>query len=205
MVIEGHHRYTEEQLASPGTVIAQGYWQNERYFADMADSVRQWFTFDCHIVDRNSTDVRAVQHDNSVAVHVRRGDYMLEPWRSAHGVLGDGYYRKAASYILERCPSARFYVFSDDSNLNPREVGLTRNVEVVSTKDNKEDVDDLYMMSQCKHFIVANSTFSWWGAWLGSYDHKMVVAPDQWYLAGPEAYSSIVPQSWMRAPSCWDL
>lgn len=167
--------YNAHYLNSPSRFL-KGYWQDERYFKDIDATIREAFQF--KDVDRVNLDfAKEMQDCNSVSVHIRRGDY------SYYGMtlIGEDYYKRALGYIGDRIDSPVFYFFSDDEYVAKR-IAEKLNVVCRFVTHNR-DVDsykDMYLMSHCRHNIVANSSFSWWGAWLNRNNEKIVIAPALW-------------------------
>lgn len=169
--------------------ILAGYWQCERYFKNVEKELRREITLN-HVPSQNCLSVvdKIEKTPNSVFMHVRRGDYLT--WAAQrHGVLPLSYYLQSTAYIMERVENAHFFVFSDDQNYVPE---IPCNMTAVHLTPS----EDLTAMRACKHAVIANSSFSWWGAWLSSAQH--VVAPKQWFATGNEDSTDIVPDRWVR-------
>lgn len=173
-----------------------GYWQSEKYFQDYADVIRADFEFR-HALDRPNAEVeRAIAAAPAVAVHVRRGDYVTDPGARAFlGTLPVDYYTKAARLLLDRASDARFFVFSDDPAWCRSHLSLGGPTTFV-THNQGRGQDDLRLMTLCRHHIIANSSFSWWGAWLGASAGQIVVAPKTWGAAGDAG--DVIPDRWYR-------
>jgi hypothetical protein len=175
--------------------VLQGYWQSEKYFYD-PDALRGEFTPLTWSI-RSRDLLKQIFQSNSVAVHVRRGDYLNEPHKSFHGILSDKYYADAMTRIWhERGLSARFFIFSDDIKW----VKSNFSSEPFTFVEPGTESEDIYLMSICNHAIIANSSFSWWGAWLGDKQkNRTVIAPAKWFADGSgEDYSDIVPERWIK-------
>jgi len=177
----------------------QGYWQSERYFAKNATSIRQDFSFKFKTTGKNLELIAQIESCNSVSLHVRRGDYLSNAKTlSTHGVCSLDYYRKALEIVNERFHDARIFAFSDD----PRWVTellapFCPSIVVVDHNRGENSYNDMRLMSHCKHHIVANSSFSWWGAWLNPRPDKLVIAPLKWYANGLDAHD-LLPDSWIK-------
>ena len=167
-------------------VYLEGYFQSERYFADVKDEVRRRFRFRFDqqegqaLPEYCQSHLEQIRLGQSVAVHVRRGDY-LDP---KHGGIYEGictreYYEEAMGRIRERWPDARFFLFSNDPDWIRRNLGGEGRI-LVEGGSEETGYLDLYLMSQCCHAVIANSSFSWWGAWLIENPQKMVIAPSRW-------------------------
>ncbi len=162
--------------------IVSGYWQDVRYFEDVAEEVRKAFTFR-DIDDRNRVLAGEMAQCQSVAIHIRRGDYLQYP---DYMVCTPQYYDRAIAYVRQHVEAPVFYVFSDDlewSEVFMKERGVQ--FRLVGHNRGRESYKDMYLMSQCRHNIIANSSFSWWGAWLNRSQHQIVVCPDVWFKNVP--------------------
>ncbi len=162
-------------------VCLVGYWQSERYFADIADRIRADFTLRQPLSGANTALLELARSGNSVGLHVRRGDFAsLDHAAKMHGLCSADYYRRAIDMVRKRCPECRFLVFSDDPQWARAELPLDASALFVSGNGEKPE-HDLALMSACKHHIIANSSFSWWAAWLGEGPDQIVIAPSPWY------------------------
>jgi hypothetical protein len=189
---EGTLRFQPEVAAARGNVYLLGYWQCERYFADCADTVRSEFALRGEPQGESLRLLREIEDCESVSVHVRRGDFLTEPGFHACGLE---YYQSAAESIATAVRAPHYYVFSDDPAWTKEHFTLQPAVFVSHNGAGRPE-EDLRLMRRCKHHIIANSTFSWWGAWLCEHPRKIVIAPRRWF-ADPERDSSdIVPASW---------
>lgn len=157
-----------------------GVWQVESYFSDISDIIRKEFRFRTLKGKTNLILQDKISSCNSVSIHVRRGDYLNERWRNIHNVLeGSNYYFNALKIVEREVQDPYYFIFSDDpewvkSHLRlPRSTFVTHNI-------GKKSYQDMYLMSLCKHNIIANSTFSWWAAWLNNNENKIVIMPNQW-------------------------
>ncbi|TSA15522.1 MAG: alpha-1,2-fucosyltransferase [Betaproteobacteria bacterium] len=175
--------YDAGVLALRDPVCLVGYWQSERYFSAIADDIRADFTLRAPLADDNARLLTHARASNSVGVHVRRGDFVsLNDAAQAHGVCSLDYYRHAIGLVRERCPDARFLVFSDDPQWARAELPLD-STTVFVTGNAECPEQDLALMSACTHHIIANSSFSWWAGWLGHNTEQIVVAPRPWYAS----------------------
>lgn len=169
-----------------------GFWMNEAYFKDYEDQIRRVFTFQ-NIDDRNLVMAAQMRKENSVSLHIRRGDYLKNP---IYHVCTETYYRKAIEYLMDSMDAPIFYVFSD----NPEwceEFMQSFHVKysVVNHNKGENSFKDMYLMTQCRHNIMANSTFSWWGAWLNDKPDKIVIAPSPWWTSNDK---SPVCDNWVK-------
>jgi len=171
----------DPEILTREPALFEGYFQTEKYFADIADTVREAFVFRNLKKDAQLCAYeQQIKNCQAVSLHIRRGDY-LDPKYSAlyKDICTPAYYEKAEAYIQNRYPDAVFFVFSNDLAWAKQHYQGQQYV-VVEGADENSGYRDLYLMSLCKHHIMANSSFSWWGAWLNPNPQKCVVAPDRW-------------------------
>lgn len=174
----------------------QGLWQSERYFEDISMDVRRRFIFPEPVDEENRNYLKKISAVNSVSIHVRRGDYLDEVNQKIYGnICTPFYYAKAVEYFEEKYRDAVFFVFSDDIEWAKENIKAERAVYINHNKG-ENAVFDMLLMSKCRHNIIANSSFSWWGAWLNSHDDKEVIAPSKWL--NTEKVEDIWCKGWLR-------
>jgi hypothetical protein len=187
-------RFKEGYLNPPDPVTMVGYWQSEKYFKHIARVVRQRFSFRKPL-SRQRPEVSEIwdkiYRSNSIAVHVRRQDYVN--LQAFHGMPSIEYYHQGIKYIRERIQDPRVFVFSDDREWCYD--NFPKDFTVVRGTDKYED---LQLMSACDHAVIANSSFGWWGAWLQQKLGGIVVAPKQWFAEPSVDSSDIVPERWIK-------
>jgi len=176
-----------------------GYWQSDKYFTKIENIIRTVFSFDINKVsDQNKSIIFEMQRRNAVSLHIRRGDYESNP--DAKLILGGicdmNYYNKCISYIHENVEDPFFYIFSDDSEWVKEHLSFILNSKFIDWNRNENCWQDMFLMSQCSHNIIANSSFSWWGAWLNSNPNKIVIGPVKWF--NTNEVSDILPENWIR-------
>jgi hypothetical protein len=189
------------------TVYFEGYWQSERYFKDIEQTIRQ----DLHIIPPtdalNQQAAAAIQScnavGNSVALHVRWFDHPSQSANPTGGHnLATNYYKRAIDLIEQKLTAPHYVLFSDDPGAAREKIRLPEN-RVTFIDHNRDEVNayaDLWLMQQCQHFIIANSTFSWWGAWLSPNPHKIVITPDLDLTQGivtAWGFEGLIPQEWL--------
>jgi hypothetical protein len=187
------------------SVLLFGYFQNPAIFAAQASALRD--AFSVPLVGKRAREVRhKMEQSSSVAVHVRRGDYAAHAqFREQLGVLSPDYYRAAIASIEAQLTAPKFFFFSDDPawvemNLLP----LTQSGELVALGEEAQDITEMALMSACDHFIVANSTFSWWPAFLGEAKDKIVLCPSPWFRGVPEAGADLIIPDWQTLEPDWE-
>ncbi|ANE50055.1 alpha-1,2-fucosyltransferase [Flavisolibacter tropicus] len=178
-------------------VYLQGFFQSERYFQPIQPIIRQEFGFKDELVKDVRTFGKYLPTQPSVALHIRRGDYKDEETLRYHGILPFDYYQRAITLIKQKLSNPQFFIFSDDGAWVKENLQLD-SVTIVSGTYSKTHFEDLYLMSQCKHNIIANSSFSWWGARLNENPDKIVIAPKQWFNEGPKDTQDLCPSNWIR-------
>jgi hypothetical protein len=196
-VLERSFSFDSAVLDLPDDVYLDGYWQSEKYFKGMEDVLRREFTVRHPLTGRNRDTAALIEACNAVSVHVRRGDYVSDPHlRNLYGFCGTDYYLGAARRIAETIPHPHFFIFSDEPEWAEGNLRLDHPVTVVSGNDPAHDYEDLRLMSLCRHHVIANSSFSWWGAWLCANQEKTVIAPARWFAGGQHDTRDLFPSSW---------
>lgn len=156
-----------------------GWWQSEKYFYDVKEEVREAFTFkNITLSEEMKAYKNAMENSNSVSVHIRRGDY-LDVDEVYGGICTEAYYQKAMKKMEEELPDCQFFIFTNDVPW-AKEHMQGEKITVVEGNDEDAGYLDMYLMTRCKHYILANSSFSWWGCYLNSFKDKKVIAPKIW-------------------------
>jgi Glycosyl transferase family 11 len=213
---EGGLRYHSDLLKKyDEDVTISGYFQCPRYLEGVEDMVRKAFTLRRYPSDRSLAVANKIHNCNSVSLHVRRTDTLSPRGLAHHGLIPHDYYVRAIRHILGRVPSPHFFVFSDDMawcegdglfeglpvtfvDHNTTGVEVLTNYEVRKT-DNGTEHEDLWLMSQCKHSIGANSSFGFWGSWLMQNPQKICIVPQQWFTPQSEHTAiDMIPESWVK-------
>jgi hypothetical protein len=187
------------QALPPGNwLYLSGFWQREEYFGSIADKIREELQLKTSFTPARQKIATAFD-DRCISVHVRRGDYADVPRYAAFfGTCDPAWYEEAINYIHTRVENPRFLVFSDDPDWARANLNFNGHaVQFVDRQADSRDFEDLHLMSRCAHHIIANSSFSWWAAWLNPSSAKIVVAPKLWYRGAPE-WPVHVPESWIR-------
>ena len=169
----------DNQVLELTNAYLYGWWQSEKYFKEIEKEIRQTFRFsDINYGEKNTEYLEKIRMNESVGVHVRRGDY-LDADELYGGICTDDYYEKAMEVIKSQYPDSHFYIFTNDV-LWAKEYMVGEHITVVEGNDELHGYYDMFLMSQCKHNIIANSSFSWWAAWLNENPNKLVIAPSRW-------------------------
>ena len=187
--------YDKKIFNLSGDVFLDGYWQTEKYFCNISDIIRKDFSFKESFLCAKREVLDDIKNTNSVFVHFRRGDYVSDQRTNKfHGVCDMEYYKKSIEYFLRLGNNFKFFIFSDDIDWVKENFKID-NCFFVSNKKLR-DFEELFLMSKCKHAIIANSSFSWWGAWLNDGKDKIVIAPKKWNNS--DCYNEIVPDRWIK-------
>jgi len=194
-VNETGHVFNPAVLKSRGLVYLNGFWQNEKYFKGVEDTIRKEFTFKTEPEKDLESNIVLISSVNSVSIHFRRGDYVSnQNANEFHGVVKEGYYKKAMETVKDSVVSPHFFIFSDDINWVKENFKIQEPHIFVSNSKNSIK-NDMLLMSLCQHNIIANSSFSWWSAWLNQNKNKIVIAPEKWFNNIP---TEIIPAEWIK-------
>lgn len=193
---EPHFHFDTSYFDLPRHVYLVGYFQSERYFKPIEEKIRKEFAFTTDPNKENGRLLDQIEAGASISLHVRRGDYALDPRiQKYHGLCPLSYYHEAIRHIEERVENPHFYLFSDDMAWVKEHLPIRHLCTYVEKNQKAPSYEDLRLMSRCRHHILANSSFSWWGAWLSSRLDKIVIAPKRWTNV-PIDISDLIPPSW---------
>ena len=196
---EKSFNFDPEALNCSANAFFDGFWQSEKYFSPIRKTLINDFVPTIPLSGELAHTVQNIQSCSAVSIHVRRGDYVSDPTTTAyHGVCSKEWYEKAAQYMKVYVPNLQFFVFSDDFEWAKDNLSFDAPTTFVQPSPDGLECHDLYAMSLCKHNVIANSSFSWWGAWLNQNPNKIVVAPRKWFVAGPQTTNDLIPESWIR-------
>jgi hypothetical protein len=199
VVRERSFSFDASVLEAPSACYLQGYWQSAKYFTGVEAIIRQEVVVDEPLAGLDLEIAESIQNTEAVSMHIRRGDYVANPQTNQyHGLCGPQYYETAQKALLERLDKVHFFVFSDDPDWVEQNLRFLASATIVRHNPPERDYEDLRLLSLCRHHIIANSTFSWWGAWLGSHEDKLVVAPKQWFRAATHRTDDLLPSEWIR-------
>lgn len=193
---EKQYQYDDRILHLGKDAYLDGYWQSESYFKDIEREIRETFIF------RNTSEGAArvaglIRSSNSVSLHIRRGDYIKgEGATQVFEILSLEYYRDAVNHIRSEVDSPHLFVFSDGLPWVQENMSFDCQTTIVDMSTGESPFDDMYLMSLCRHNIIANSTFSWWGGWLNENDDKIVIAPSAWFKSGEIDIEYLIPEGW---------
>jgi hypothetical protein len=170
-------RFDESILQSGNDILLEGFFPSHKYFEEIRDVLLKDFSLCVPLNNINKECLERIKNTNSVSVHFRRGDYALTGY---HQMLDSTYYNAAIKSIAEKISDIRLFIFSDEPGWVAQNINFEYPFELMTFNKDEHNYFDLELMKHCKHNIIANSTFSWWGAWLGQYQGKVVIAPKNW-------------------------
>lgn len=191
-------KYQEEVIEDKTKVVFyNGYWQSEKFFKAIEKEIREKFTFP-KLNNENIEIGEKILEVESVSVHVRRGDYLNNPFLG--GIITEKYYQNAFKIIEDRVKNPVYFIFSDDIKWCKESLDLgKRKYYFINNNKDKDSYRDMQLMSMCKHNIIPNSSFSWWGAWLNTNPNKIVIAPSKWFTDSSKLnYEDIIPENWLK-------
>ncbi len=171
----------------------EGYWQSEKYFKNIEHIIRKEFSFKEEPNEINKKIIKDIETNNSICIHVRHTDNI----KIKEGVLPISYYHKAVNEIVKKINNPVFYIFSDDPEWAHNNLKLEYPTVYISHNGDNKNYEDLRLMTYCKHHIIGNSTFSWWGAWLGKKNGQIVFSPRSHHSCKNLPLSDYIPTNWI--------
>lgn len=176
----------------------EGFWQSHKYLEPIQNVLFREITLKKPIEDKYKELLNKIVNSNSISIHIRRGDYVNDlKTKVTHYAFGLEYYEKAIKTIDSKIQDPSFFIFSDDIMWVKDNLEINFPTIFVSSPDIK-DFEELALMSKCKHNIIANSSFSFWGAWLNQNPNKIVIAPEKWNNIYQEEYKDLLPEEWIK-------
>jgi hypothetical protein len=195
-----HVGFEPSMLKKQGDLYLDGYWQSPKYFESIRPTLLKEFTLRTPMSSSAESMTIRMGSPSSVSVHIRRGDYVANPKVAAsYGPCTETYYKNAVAEITKHVLSPTWFVFSDDIEWVKEHLSFPGTVIYVSGEA-ANDQEELLLMAACAHNVIANSSFSWWGAWLNQNPEKIVVAPSPWFDTRPQDHADLLPSSWTRIP-----
>lgn len=194
---EAGHPFDPHISEAAKNVYLDGYWQTERYFRD----VREVILKDLTLIDPQDKEylemLNKIKGVNSIALHVRRTNYLVGKNAGLFNICPPDYYKSALDIMAQKINMPELFIFSDDTEWAKKNISFNYPITVVSDMGFR-DYQELALMRACKNHITANSTFSWWGAWLGDYPQKIVITPKKWFINPAMDERDIAPQEWIK-------
>ncbi|MFH1822839.1 MAG: alpha-1,2-fucosyltransferase [Patescibacteria group bacterium] len=198
-IIEKDFSFDQNTLNLKGDYYINGYWQSEKYFINYQDLIRDEFKVKSNPDRVNAEYINKITNSESVSIHIRHGDYLTDKkTKSVHGVLPLEYYHKAIEIMEKQLHHPNYFVFSDDIEWAKENLPKDIPIFFMDHNDADHNYEDMRLMSNCKYNIIANSSFSWWGAWLNSNPNKLVIAPQKWFGDRTKETNDLIPENWVR-------
>lgn len=196
---EQHFHYDEKiKDIKPNTYI-EGFFQSEKYFENVKEELLSDFEFVNSPDEENQKIIDQINSTNSVSLHIRRGDYVQKKrYQDVYATCSLDYYKKGVELIAERFENPTLFLFSDDIEWVKENLNLPYKCVYVSHNTGAKSYEDMRLMSLCKHNVIANSSFSWWAAWLNKNPEKIVIAPQKWFKDENINQSDVIPETWKK-------
>jgi len=175
-----------------------GYWQHLSFWKNNVINPTDYLHFRIPPSAKNKKLIEELKNCNSVSIHIRRGDYLLPENAKVYVNCSIDYYQRAISYFERKYPEINFYVFSNDIPWVKKSLRTNSPIEFIAHNTGINSFEDLRLMAQCKHNIIANSSFSWWGAYLNTSPNKEVVCPDLWWKDPNRKDDIYIPKTWKK-------
>jgi len=185
--------YKANKIISSNNIYLNGAWQSEKYFKDIRKELLEIFSLKNQFIKFKENLKSEIKNSNSVSLHIRRSDYLIKSHK--YKICNLQYYKKAINKIILTEKNIKIFVFSDD--IEWAKNNLKTDFSAIFINGNK-DYEDLILMSLCKHNIIANSSFSWWGAWLNKNPNKIVIAPKNWFVNRKRNTKNLTPSEWIK-------
>lgn len=198
-ISESGMAYNKQFENFPNNTYLNGFWQSDKYFKNISDVLYTIYSPKEKINEINKNWLNKIEATQSVSLHIRRGDYITNKNAlSHHGICELDYYYSAISHIKEKQSNIEIFVFSDDLQWCKTHLEFTNSINFVDANEKENMHLDIFLMSICKHNIIANSSFSWWGAWLNQNPKKIVIAPQKWFANTALDTTDLIPKDWIK-------
>lgn len=196
---EPHFEFDEKVFeVGPDTYI-HGFFQSEKYLNGVEEKIRDDFKFNPEPDEKNQAIIDKINSTNAVSLHIRRGDYVQKKrFQNKYATCSLDYYKRGLEQIVKTVSNPTLFIFSDDKEWVKENLSLPYETIFVDNNSGDKSYEDLRLMSLCKHNIIANSSFSWWGAWLNNNSEKIVIAPQKWFNDEKVVQTDVIPTSWIR-------
>ncbi len=197
--IERRFGFDLDAFSLHGAIWLDGYWQSYKYFEEISSLLRNELSSLNKLSQYSQRLLDNIARCDAICLHIRRGDYITNQKAAAkHGLCNMDYYKRGLEHILFGLKNPHCFIFSDEPDWARSNLQLPVSSTVVDINDSYSAHEDLWLMSACTHFVIANSSLSWWGAWLSTAPNKIVVAPKAWFLDSRIDTSDLIPAEWIR-------
>jgi hypothetical protein len=198
LISEKSHAFDKSILTAPDDSWLNGFWQTEKYFMDAEQIIRSDFEMKSSLQGLNKILSEKISNCESASIHVRRGDYTNPEALAFHGICSREYYYQAVEALLKKTTVQELFLFSDDTTWMKQNLQFSLPVTYIDHNAGKNSFEDMRLMSLCQHNIIANSSFSWWAAWLNEHKNKTVIAPKNWIADKQVDTRDVIPDNWVR-------
>ncbi|HNW26212.1 MAG TPA: alpha-1,2-fucosyltransferase [Candidatus Gastranaerophilaceae bacterium] len=196
---EPHFGFDKNVFKIGKSAFIHGFFQSEKYFKKIEKQIRKDFTFKSEPDFQNQDFLEKINASNSISLHIRRGDYVQKKkYQKLYASCSLEYYKRGVEYIAQKFENPTLFIFSDDIDWAKENLKLPYKNYFVAHNLEAKSFEDMRLMSACKHNIIANSSFSWWGAWLNQNPEKIVIAPQKWFNDESINQSDIIPENWIK-------
>lgn len=197
--IEQNNLFDPNLFKAKSNAYLRGYWQSERYFSSYEAEIRSVLRFKTPVPIVRKWIVDNINTSNSVSIHIRRTDFLDTEGQALYSEITLAYYQRAVTFLKNKVTNPHLFVFSDDIEWTKNHIKFDLPTIFIDPLEG-QDFEDLRLMSLCKFHITANSTFSWWGAWLAVFKNKIVIAPGKWFNPKhpTQKDDDLIPKSWVR-------
>ncbi len=198
IVAERYFHFDPEVLELPNNILLLGYWLNEKYFIGNKEDIKKEYQLIEPLDKKNHDIAQQIASTNSISIHIRRGDFLSPQNSGVFKLLNMHYYHRCVEFISANTNSPLFFIFSNDPKWVKKNFNIDYKTIVVEHNSEDEGYKDLHLMSLCKHNITANSSLSWWAAWLNGNRNKIVLTPKVWYNLPRHNIADMVPKEWIQ-------
>jgi len=199
VIREDKFKFRNEILNLKKPVFLDGYWQNENYFKNYRSEILNLISLEYNENKKFKYYFSKIHYSNSICMHIRRGDYISNSQAAkVHGIIEKEFYYQSLNRLSNVVDNPVIFIFSDDLDWVKRNLSFDYETMIVDLNQPDRPELDLILMSYCKNFIIANSSFSWWAAWLSIYQNKKIVAPKIWFLDNLLNMNMKLPKDWIR-------
>jgi len=195
---EKTYEFNDSIFSSGTDLYLEGYWQSEKYFASIRDVLLSDFSYKESNILRSSVLLDEIKNSEAIAVHIRRGDYTKKRLQKIYHLCSLDYYTDAVNFISDKISNPHVFVFSDNPQWAMENLKLNCKTTFIEHEQKAKGWIDMQLMRMCKHFVIANSSFGWWGAWLATNPNKIVVAPQHWFKSEKLNTKDLIPSSWIK-------
>lgn len=195
---ERQFHFDKNFFSARHNVYLKGYWMSYKYFEGYEDVIKKDFALREENISHLGSLASEINNCNSIAVHIRCSDRKVAANLKLYGEIPASYFQSGIEYIRQKKGDVHLYVFSDDIEMAKNYVPANLPCTYVSNYITKSAIEDFYLITECKNVVMANSSFSWWAAYLNRHNDKIVIVPERWYNVAPYNYEDVFYPSWIK-------